>query len=422
MGVAGLDRKIEKKMWTPRRIAYISFSGLIAFLVVYSIVFVNRSSKLNVKAERISITSVERGSFQEFIPVTGTVIPIKTHFLDAVEGGRVDTVYLEAGTYVNKGDRILKLANTNLLLDIMYREAELFQQSNNLRNTKLAMDRNGLEMRRQLLELGREIKRQRRINESNDVLAEKNLISEREYEEAKDELEYLIDKLELTMETHRQDSLFRENQIKQLEASLARMEANLAIVKHNLDNLVIKAPVSGHLTSLNAEIGESKARGERLGQIDILDGFKVRVSIDEHYIARIGSGQTGTFTLSGKSYSLTILKVYPEVVGGRFEVDMGFDGAEPEGIRRGQTLRIRLELGDLSEAVLLATGGFYQKTGGRWIYVVDESGRVATKRQIHLGRENPLFYEVLDGLEPGERVITSSYDNFGDVDQLVLKE
>ena len=350
------------------------------------------------------------------------IIPISTHFLDAVEGGRVDTVYLEAGTFINKGDRILKLANTNLLMDVMYREAELFQQSNNLRNTQLAMDRNSLEMRRQILELKREIKKQKRINESNDILAEKDLISKREYEEALDELEYLIAKLDITRETHRQDSLFRENQVEQLETSLRRMETNLEIVKQNLENLVIKAPVTGHLTSLNAEVGESKARGENLGQIDILDGFKVRVAIDEHYIARVSIGQRGTFTFSDDSYRLTVSKVYPEVLGGRFEVDMLFEDEEPEGIRRGQTLRIRLELGDLSEAILLPTGGFYQKTGGRWIFVVDESGKHAVKRKIHIGRENALHYEVLDGLEPGERVITSSYDSFGDVDRLVLKE
>jgi HlyD family secretion protein len=417
-----MDRKLEKKRWTPKRIAWLAVIAVGAGLILYSIIFGNMSSKLNVKVERITIATVERGGFQEFIPVTGMIIPIKTHFLDAVEGGRVDTVYLEAGTFVNKGDKILKLANTNLLMDVMYREAELFQQSNNLRNTKLAMDRNSLEMRRQILELNREIKKQRRINESNELLAEKELISKREYEEAQDELEYLIAKLEITRETHKQDSIYRENQIKQLESSLRRMETNLAIVKQNLENLVIKAPVSGHLTSLNAEVGESKARGENLGQIDILDGFKVRVPIDEHYIARVSTGQTGTFTFSDDSYRLTVSKVYPEVLAGRFEVDMLFESEEPDGIRRGQTLRIRLELGQLSEAILLPTGGFYQKTGGRWVFVVDESGDHAVKRKIHIGRENALHYEVLEGLEPGERVITSSYDSFGDVDRLILKE
>ncbi|MBU8920226.1 MAG: HlyD family efflux transporter periplasmic adaptor subunit [Bacteroidales bacterium] len=417
-----MDKKIEKKKWTPKKIAYMAGGLLLAIFILYSIIFGSRDSKLNVKSERITISEVSLGEFQEFIAVTGSIVPIKTHFLDAVEGGRVDTVFVEAGSFVKAGEPIIKLANTNLLLDIMFREAELFQQSNNLRNTKLDMARNSLQMRRQLLDLKNQIRGQKRINDSNEILAEKQLISTREYEESQDELDYLNSSLELTMEMNHQDSLFRVAQIEQLEMSLSRMEGNLDIVRQNMENLIIKAPVTGHLTSLNAEIGESKARGERLGQIDILDGFKVRVSIDEHYIARVNTGQRGSFTFSGESYKLSIDKVYPEVLNGRFEVDMLFVADEPGGIRRGQTLRIRLELGDLSEATLLATGGFYQKTGGRWVYVIDRSGDTASKRQIQIGRENTMFYEVLEGLQPGERVITSSYDNFGDVDILILKD
>ncbi|HSG29051.1 MAG TPA: HlyD family efflux transporter periplasmic adaptor subunit [Candidatus Krumholzibacterium sp.] len=417
-----MDKKIQKKKWTPKKIAYIAGSAALAVLILYTLILGGRDSKLNVRSERITISEVSRGQFQEFIAVTGTVAPIRTHYLDAVEGGRVETVYLEAGSFVNKGDKILKLTNTNLLLDIMYREAELFQQSNNLRNTRLEIARNSLQMRRQLLELKNQIRTQKRIAESNKILVEKALISTREFEESEDQLEYLENSLELTMEMHKTDSLFREAQIEQLEMSLHRMEGNLEIVRMNMENLIIKAPVTGHLTSLNAEIGESKTRGERLGQIDILDGFRVRVSIDEHYIARVSTGQKGSFAFSGETYKLSIDKVYPEVLNGRFEVDMLFEGEEPEDIRRGQTLRIRLELGDLSEATLLATGGFYQKTGGRWVYVLDESGNSARKRQIQLGRENTMFYEVLDGLGEGERVITSSYDNFGDVDVLILKD
>ena len=362
-----------------------------------------------------------QGEFQEYVPFTGTVVPVGTHYLDAVEGGRVDTVYLEAGTYVEKGDRILELVNTSLLMDVMYREAEIFQQSNNLRNTRLSMERQGLEMQRQLLELEHSIRKQRRIVESNVSLAEKQLIPNREFEESKDELLYLERKLDLTRETQRQDSTFRVNQIKQLESSLERMAANLELVKRNMENLVIKAPVSGHLTSLNAEIGESKKRGERLGQIDILEGFKVRVPIDEYYISRITTGLGGTFDFSGTTYRVGIAKIYPEVAEGRFEVDMEFDGTEPAGIRRGQTLRIKLELGELSEAVMLETGAFYLTTGGRWVYVLDESRGMARKRTIHLGRQNIEYFEVLGGLEPGERVIVSAYDSFGKADRLVLK-
>ena len=416
-----MDRKIEKKKWTLKKIAKISLLATVIMVVGYSLIFGDRSSKLNVYLERISISTVNWGQFQEFIPVTGSVIPIRTIYLDAPEGGRVDSLYVEAGNYVSRGDSILKLVNTNLLLDIMYREAELFQQSNNLRNTRLAIAKNRLELRAQLMDLDFEVKSMKRIFERDEALAEKELIAPHRYAEAKDRYGYLINKRELTLESHQQDSVFRETQITQLEASLRRMQTNLEVVKRNLENLLIKAPVTGQLTSLNAELGESKGRGQRLGQIDILDGFKVRVNIDEHYITRINIGQHGEFSLAGEEYQLGIQKVYPEVISGRFQVDMVFLGEEPKGIRRGQTVRIRLELGDLSEAILLARGGFFQRTGGQWVYVLDKSEEFATRRDIKLGRQNPDVFEVIEGLEPGEKVITSSYDSYGDIDKLVLK-
>ena len=416
-----MDRAIKKSKWTFKRITWISLALIFVITVLYNIFFGDHSSKLNVKTERITISTVAEGLFQEFIPVTGTVIPIKTIYLDAMEGGRVEKIFLEAGTFLNEGDRILKLANTNLLMDIMYREAELFQQSNNLRNTRLAMEQNRLNIQAQLLDLDYRIKKQKRIFEENNNLIEQKLISIKQFEESKDEYQYLLNSRELTLKSHEQDSTFRETQIEQLEASLERMQLNLEIVKSNLDNLVVKAPVTGHLTSLNAEIGESKTRGQRLGQIDVLDGFKVRVGVDEHYIARINIGQNGEFTFADTKYQLTIKKIYPEVINGRFEVDMEFIGEEPDDIRRGQSLRIRLELGDLSTAVLLDRGGFYQTTGGQWVYVVNETGEYAIKRKVRIGRQNPDVFEVLEGLEPGEKVITSSYDNYGDIDKLIMK-
>ncbi|MDH4034730.1 MAG: HlyD family efflux transporter periplasmic adaptor subunit, partial [candidate division Zixibacteria bacterium] len=412
-----MDRQIQKRKWPPKKIAWVSVSALFILAIAYNLIFGDHSSKLNVRAERLTVSTVYNGEFQEFIPVTGAVIPIKTNYLDAIEGGRVDTVFLEAGTTVEKGDRILKLGNTNLLLDIMYREAELVQQSNNLRNTRLTMAQRRLAVQGQILELDYQIKQQKRVFEQSSELKQKGLIAGQEYEEASDEYEYLVATRELTMEQYRQDSIYRETQIAQLEGSLARMESNLEVVRQNLDNLVLRAPISGQLTSLNAEVGESKGRGERLGQIDVLEGFKVRVPIDEHYIARVDMGLAGECTYNDSVYHLTIKKVYPEVLNGRFEVDMVFVDQSPPEIRRGQTLRIRLELGDLSQALLLASGGFYQKTGGRWVFVVDESGDMAVKRDIQLGRQNPLNYEVLSGLSAGERVITSSYDSFGEVEK-----
>ena len=416
-----MDRPIKKKKWTPKRIAVLSLAAAFVILAFRFVVFGDHSSKLNVQAERITVSTVHRGEFQEFITVTGSIIPIRTIYLDAMEGGRVETIFLEAGSFVNKGDSILKLSNTNLLLDIMYREAELFQQSNNLRTTRLMMEQNRLALKAELMELDYEVSNQERICNTNNELKKKNLVPTQDFDAAKDKLDYLVNKRELTLQSHQQDSIFRETQIQQLEISLARMETNLKIVKENLENLVIRAPVSGQLTSLNAEIGESKNRGERLGQIDILDGFKVRVSIDEYYITRISIGLAGEFTLNDRKYPLAIKKVYPEVLNGRFEVDMEFTDKEPDGIRRGQTLHIRLELGDPSQALLLDRGGFYQTTGGGWVYVLDSSGDVAIKRKVSLGRQNPDVFEILGGLEEGERVITSSYDNYGDKDKLILK-
>ncbi len=416
-----MDRKITKKRWNAKRIIIFSFATLLIFLVFYQLILGDSSSKLNVERERITVSKVTRGPFREYIPVTGAVIPIKTVYLDAVEGGRVAKRFVEAGTMVKKGDPILELENTNLLLDIMFREAELFQASNNLRNTRLAMEQNRLNLRGELIDLNYRLKALKREYERNKELVRKNLISKETFEQSRDEYEYNQKRKELAIESYKQDSLFRKIQIGQLEASLNRMGKNLEVAKQKLDNLVIRAPISGHLTALNAEIGESKSVGERLGQVDVLDGFKVRAAIDEYYLPRINRNQEGAFDFAGETYRLTIDKIFPEITNGRFDVDMQFIGAEPDGIRRGQTVHIRLELGDLEEAVLLARGGFYQKTGGQWVYVLDEDENVAVKRSIRTGRMNPRVFEILSGLEPDEKVITSSYENFGDNDKLILK-
>jgi len=399
--------------------------GIPAALILFfslNMLFGDHRSKLNVETERLTISTVTKAPFQEFIPVTGTVIPIKTVYLDAMEGGQVSAVYLEAGSLVKKGDKILKLENNNLLLNILYNEANLAEQSNSLRANRLQMEQNRLALQSQLTQLDYDLKKQKRIYEQSRVLNEKGLISRQQFEEEKDLYDFLIQKQSLTIETHEKDSLFRAIQIQNLETSLDRMQDNMRLVKLNLENLVLKAPVTGQLTSLIPEVGQSISSGQRIGQVDVLDGFKVRVEIDEHYIARINPGQKGEFEFSGKNHPMAIRKVYPEVKQGKFEVDMEFDsGAAPESIRRGQTLHVRLELGDLSEAVLLPRGGFYQTTGGQWAYVVDKSGGFAVKRNIKLGRQNPEMFEVLEGMEPGERAITSSYENFGEMEKLVLK-
>ena len=308
----------------------------------------------------------------------------------------------------------------NLQLDVLYREALLFEQINNARNTRLAIEQNTLALRGQLTDVTYQIQRLQRQDERDSVLLKKGLISAQDFQQVNDEHMYWIQKRMLTVDNIRQDSILRHTQIEQLDASVRRMQNNLDLVKRSMDNLVVRAPISGQLTSRSAEIGESKSPGQRLGQIDVLNGFKVLAPIDEFYIARVNPGQRGETDLNGKTYRLTVTKVYPEVSDSKFEVDMLFDGGPPPGIRRGQTLQIRLELGDLAEAMMVPRGGFYQKTGGQWIYVVDASGAFAVKRPIRLGRQNPQVFEVLDGLQPGEKVVTSSYDNFGDIDKLVL--
>lgn len=416
-----MDRKIEKKFWTPKRIAGYAILGAVIIFVLYSIIFGDKSSKLNTQKERLSIVEVKYGSFQDYITVTGTVNPIRTVYLDAVEGGQVEEIYIEEGSMVQKGDKILKLSNTNLNLSILNREAGLAEQKNNLRNTRLSMEQRKLNLKKDIVELDYMVKQQKREYENAQRLYEKEFISQQEFEAEKDKYDFYVNKKALVIESQKQDSLFRAVQIDQLENSLERMEENLDLVRHKLASLNVKAPVSGQLASLNAEIGESKAQGQRIGQINVLESYKINVDIDEHYISRVKKGLVGEFSFVNQKYKLQVTKIYPEVKNGRFAVDMEFLGKGPRQMRIGQTFRVKLELGDPKQATLIPRGGFYQKTGGQWIFVVDESGEVAVKRDIRLGSQNPRFYEVLEGLEPGEKVIVSSYDNFGEADKLILK-
>ena len=416
-----MDRKIEKKNFTPKKIFMYGGSGLLIFFILYLLVFADKSSKLNVQTERITISEVKYGPFQEFIPVTGTVQPIQTFFLDVSEGGRVVKKFVEEGAYVDVGDPIIRMDNAELTLSVIYNQANVFSQINNLRSTRLSMEQNRLNLRAQILDIQYDFLNKKRIYENNKILFEKNLISQNEFERSKELFDYASQKKELTLETYKQDSLFRAAQISQLEQSVETLQANLSVTKTQLENLTVRAPIKGQLTALNAEIGQSIARGENLGRIDVIDSNKVRASIDEHYISRVMPGQMAEFTFAGKVYKLIIKTVFPQVTNGRFEVDMHFVGETPTGIRRGQTLQIKLELGELEKAVTIDRGGFYQTTGGQWIFVIDESRDFAVKRNIKLGRQNTNSFEVLEGLKQGEKVITSSYDTFGDAEKLILK-
>ena len=416
-----MDKQIEKKKWPLKRILKYGAVGAFILVIGYLLVFKTGGSTLNVKSERLTISTVKSGPFQEFIPIIGNVLPHDTIYLDAVEGGRVETIFVEAGSQVKKGDKILKLTNTQLLMTLLNNEAQINRASNDLRTTRLQLEQNRLSLKQQRVEADYYLTRIERTFDRNKVLFKEGMISKQAYEEFKDEYEYLKKKRELTVESQEKDLMFREQQVNHLEASVKRMQSNLDLLKQQMENLTVRAPISGHLTSLMAERGQSKRQGDRLGQIDDMAGFKVRAEIDEHYINRVEVGKLGEFDFAGNTYELRVNKVYPEVRDGKFEVDLEFTEKEAEGIRRGQSLHIRLQLSELSTAILLARGGFYQTTGGNWAYVLDKSGESASKRTIRLGRQNPQFFEVLEGLKIGEKVITSSYENFGDMDRLVLK-
>ncbi len=416
-----MDRKIKKKKFTLKRILTWGLAGVFALFVLYSFVFAEGGSRLNVEIEKINVAEVREGDFQEFIPVDGAVMPILTIRLDAIVGGVVEQKYYEGGILVEKGDTILKLANDNLVQNFVREETQAFILVNNIENTKLNLQRNQFLLKRDLLQLDFQIDQARDAYERAKPLIAEKIISEQEYLNLEREYRRLTSQREIQVESNRFDSLNAVIQIRQNNETLQRTRGNLEMIKKNLDNLWITAPISGRLSTVNVEVGESIAPGQNIGQIDDLNGYKVRTPIDEHYIARIYEGLRGTFDFAGQNYELEIRKIYPEVQGGMFSVDMFFTDTIPRGIRRGQTLQIRLQLSENITAVQIPRGSFYQTTGGNWIFVVDETDSYAVRRDIRLGRQNTRFYEVIEGLQPGEKVVVSSYDGYEDKDRLVFK-
>ncbi len=416
-----MDRKIEKKPFYKRKKFWFSSGGGVLFFILIILILADTGSKLNVEADKITISTVTNGDFQEFIPVTGNVLPKNTYYLDAILGGTIEKKFVEEGAMLQKGDKILKLSNTDFQLSALQQESFAFQQINEARNTRLQIEQNSINLQTRLVDVNYSLINSEQLYDREKVMWEKKLVSEQEYQQYRDNYLHDIEQKRLAEENWRKDSVLKQTQLEQINSSIQRLQMNLELIKENLDNLTVKAPISGQLTSLNAEIGQSKTPGSRLGQIDALDGYKVRADIDEFYIARVSKGLRATVDIDGSEYKLIVEKVYPEVKEGKFEVDMEFTGKTPDGIRRGQTLQIRLQLSDRTKATLLARGGFYQKTGGQWVFILNNSGSEAVKKSISLGRQNPDYFEVLSGLKPGDKVITSSYDNFGDVDKLIIK-
>lgn len=416
-----MDIPIEKKKFSTSRIALIG--GLVLLLSFIIFVFVSSSgnSKLNVETERISINEVKEGIFQENIPVNGIVLPITTIYLDALEGGRVEEKYVEDGAVMKKGEPILRLSNTDLELTLINQETQVYNLLTQMQISQNSARQNTINKLTQMTDVENAFIEAERIYKLNKKLYDQKAIGRQEFQEAENNYNYQQQRMELSKQILKQDTISTRQEVGQARSSYVRTQNALELMRKKVGDLVVRAPVDGQLTSLDAEIGQSKNKGERLGQIDVLSGFKVRVDIDEHYISRIYTGQNGTFTFTGKEYKLAIKKVYTQVTNGRFQVDMIFEEEVPEGIRRGQTLQIRLALSEEKQAVLIPKGGFFQQTGGNWIFKLSEDGKMAYKIDIQLGNQNTEYYEVLQGLNTGDKVITSSYDNYGDIQELILK-
>lgn len=417
----GMDRKIEKKGLSKGAIAGIVLSVLaIAFFIFTYFGLDNRSSE-TVSRDQLMIREVTQDSFQEYIEVSGVIQPLQSTILDAVEGGVVQEVFVQSGETVEAGDTLLTLSNSNLQLNVLQQEAGLYDQINNVRNSRLNLEQNNLRLREDLASAETQLDLLQPRFERDSSLYSQNLISLQEFEETRQAYRFQQRRYQLNYESYQKDSLQLETQLTQLDNSEERMWRSLEGVQQILDNLVVTAPISGQLSTVELNQGQSISQGERLGQIDQLDGYKVRVDIDEFYLSRVTTGLEGSFPFAGNRYDLVISRIYPVIQDGSFQVDMDFTGETPNGIRRGQTVRVRLELGDQTEATLLARGGFYQETGGNWIYKIDESGNRAYRQPIRLGRGNTEYYEVLEGLSSGDRVIVSGYGSLSDSDVLVLE-
>ncbi|NPA35445.1 MAG: HlyD family efflux transporter periplasmic adaptor subunit [Chlorobi bacterium] len=415
-----MDIPIEKKRGLKRKHIYAGTGILILFLLIYKAFFGTNISSYKVKADYLTVDSVRYGIFYNYITVTGNVEPITTIFLDAREGGRVEEKVIEEGEMVKKGDVIIRLSNPDLNLSILNSEAQLAEKSNFLRNTMVVMEQERLQIKRELLNLEYDIKRKKRLYEQDSILYKKELISREEYLRSKEDYEFAVRSNELYIERQKQDSVYRSIQIKQMNLSLQNMELNLKLVRQRKENLNIKAPVDGQLTILEAEPGQNVPKGGRIGKIDVLTSFKVVAKIDEHYIDKVRTGLTAILDRNGKEYKLNVRKVLPDVRNGRFAIEMVFSGTRPDNMRTGQTYYIRLQLGNPEKALLLPRGSFFRETGGQWIYVLSKDGKYAEKRNIKIGKQNPKFYEVLDGLNPGDKVVISDYSTFGNNDRLIL--
>ena len=419
--IDNMDKPIPKKKGIQKKhIGYIGI-GLAIIVLFYMAFFTDRTSTYRVDKEKLIIETITEGQFNDYITVPGTVEPISIIFLDAQEGGRVEEILIEEGSMVKKGDIILRLSNPDLYLNILDSEAQLAEKENFLRNTQVTMEQERIAIKKELISLRYDIERKSRIYRQNEALIKDNLISKEEFIRSKEDLDMARSSQELFTERQKADSLFRSVQVETLKANLENMRKNLALVRQRVENLNVKATVDGQLGLLVPEIGQSISRGANMGQINVLTSYKVTAQIDEHYIDRVRTQLTAKLDRQGSEFDLVVRRVYPEVRNGTFKIDMIFQNNMPENIRTGQTYYISLQLGQPKVSVLVPIGGFFQETGGRWIFVLDPAESIATRRNISIGRKNPKYYEVLEGLQPGEKVIISGYETFGKNERLILR-
>lgn len=419
-----MDRKIESKkgiaQWFSKKKLPYWLGGLVVVFVAYLLLRSDLRT-FRVNADTLTVSEVISGEFNDYIRVSGQVQPMTTIQVSPLESGVVHEIFLEEGAQVKAGDKILELKNENLDMQILNSEADLAEKENLLRNTLISMEQEKLSVHQEMLQLETDVKRNRRAYEAQKQLYQEELIAREEYLRAEEDYALAKSRLELVKNRAVQDSLYRNIQVKQMQESLSNMRVNMQMIRRRKEHLILTAPIDGELGLLDVVLGQSVSSGMKIGQINNLSSYKIEAQIDEHYIDRVMPGLEAQFERQDESYQAVIRKVYPEVRDGKFKADFKFDGTLPENIRTGQTYSLNLQLGQPEEAVMIPRGTFYQKTGGRWIYVVTEDGSKAYKREIRIGRQNPQYYEVLEGLEPGEEVITSGYDNLGDNDCLILK-
>lgn len=413
---AGMDRKVvasksAKKKWL---IIFVVVSCLAWLLMQFNSKLTGKS--LAVNSNRIVISTVTSGTFEDFIPVRGRIAPAKTVFLDAIEGGRVERILVEDGVELAAGELIVELSNASLQLNVLGNEARVAEQLNNMRSIELSLEQNRLRHKSNIIDIEYQIKLLTRQLERERELVASGAVIQSKFDDTKDTLQWYKNRLAITLESQASDERMQESQLVFLKETSQRLESNLAISQQNLENMNVRAPVAGKLSGFNVEVGQSIGRGERLGQIDTPNDYKVTAFIDEFYLGRVDIGQRAMY----QDYPLTISKIYPQVQNGQFEVDFTFENSQPSGIRRGQTIQTKLTLGDASKATLIPNGAFYQDTGGNWIFVVNNNGDEAVRRPVRLGRRNNQFIEVLEGLEVGERVVTSPYNSYQDMQRLKL--